>query len=543
MVIPQLLQALKPLGWRRQESQGLSGYLALEGALQTRFGLVPCELFIDRELRSFPTIVLQQPFPERLLPFAPHVGPDGFLCYVAQGAVVFDIYKPVSQTIAALRRAATVLDQIMAKERVEDLVEEFFAFWPGVYGFTDIERPESGEVAILSLGKGQGLVFTDDAERAISKFALRANSVDTLLGFSAKITTKTPPRPLMGAWPPKTVGELLDWQSKLDPQCRRKILARIVKAYRAGKHGVVVVIDAPTMQYGFLVMDLQTYKRTSKADQRTPIFGAPIELMQVVRMDDQYLVGRNIPGQTTLAGKRIALIGCGTIGGFLGDLLVKAGAGTGGGELQLIDNQDLSPGNIGRHRLGINRLEINKATGLVAELNITMPSANVRALPHDAFSVNLAGVDLIIDATGEQGFGNWLAGSQANGSLSKSGQQAPLLHVWIEGAGEAVRTLLKQHRSEGCYRCLCDYEAEQQFLSVVGGVRPILAGGGCEGQYVAYSASVSVQAAALGLDTALAWVGGAAWPSLSTRVLSRAHDSSTGDVTILARPGCPACGS
>jgi hypothetical protein len=106
-----------------------------------------------------------------------------------------------------------------------------------------------------------------------------------------------------------------------------------------------------------------------------------------------------------------------------------------------------------------------------------------------------------------------------------------------------VRTLLKQHRTEGCYRCLCDYEAEQQFLSVVGGVRPILAGGGCEGQYVAYSASVSVQAAALGLDTALAWVGSTPWPSLSTRVLSRVHDPSTGDVTILARPGCPACNS
>ncbi|AZF20864.1 hypothetical protein [Pseudomonas sp. R3-52-08] len=72
---------------------------------------------------------------------------------------------PISQTTAALKRAAVVLDQIMVKERVDDLEEEFFAFWRGDYYYTDIERPESGEVAELSLGKGQRLVFTDDLAR------------------------------------------------------------------------------------------------------------------------------------------------------------------------------------------------------------------------------------------------------------------------------------------------------------------------------------------------------------------------------------------
>lgn len=515
----------------------------MEGVLETRFGSVPCDVFIDRELRSFPTIILQQPLPELLLPIAPHVGPDGVLCYVAGGAVVFDIYRPISQTIAALKRAAVVLDQILAKERVDDLEEEFFAFWRGDFCYTDIEKPESGEVVALSLGRGLGFVFTDDPERAKLKFAHRAGRIEAFLGLSAKITTKISPRPLISAWPPKNVGELLDWQSKLDPSCRRKILCRIVKAYRAGNRAVVVVINAPTMQYGFLVSDLQKYKRASKTDQGTPIFDAPIELMQVVRMDDRYLIERSIPGQATLAGRRIALIGCGTIGGYLAELLIKAGAGTGGGELLLIDNQNLAPGNIGRHRLGLNRVELNKAQGLVAELKIGMPSANVRALPEDAFSVNLSDFDLIIDATGEQALGNWLAGQQANGALSKAEGQTPLLHVWIEGSGVAVRAFLKQHKSVGCYRCLCDYEAEQQFLSVTGGVHPILAGGGCEGQYVAYPAYVSLQEAALGLDAALAWVGAAAWPALSTRVISQIHDPATSDVTILPRPGCPACGS
>lgn len=541
MSISNLLQSIKSLGFRRKESQQTTDYLAIEGSLNTRFGLVACDVFIDRELRSFPVVILQQPLPEQLLPIAPHIGPNGFLCYIAEDTVVFDMYKPISQTIVALERAAVVLDQIMANKRVDDLEEEFFAFWPGNYCYTDIEKPESGEITLFYLGENQGFVLTDDLSRTESKFAHKLVRDEALIGGAVKITTKVSPRPLIDYWPPKTLDELLSWQSKLDPPCRRKILNRIIKAYRSGYEGLIVLIDAPTMQYGFFVTNLQKHKRTSKLDQRIPIFKAPIELIQLVRMDDRYIVERNIPGQTTLSGKRIAVIGCGTIGGYLTDLLVKAGAGTSGGELQLIDNQKLAPGNIGRHRLGTNSLEVSKSQGLASELSIGMPSANIRYISEDAFSVNLAGFDLIIDATGEQGLGNWLAGQQVNRHLSKGGDLTPVLHVWIEGSGQAVRTLLKKHKNEGCYRCLCDYEAEHHFLSVVGGAHPVLAGGGCEGQYVAYPASVSVQAAALGLDTALAWVGDEEWPSLSTRVISRQHIPTTGDVTILPRQGCPAC--
>lgn len=56
-----------------------------------------------------------------------------------------------------------------------------------------------------------------------------------------------------------------------------------------------------------------------------------------IRMDDKYVAERNVPEGPTLAGKRVALIGCGTIGGFLAELLVKAGAGLNDGDLALID--------------------------------------------------------------------------------------------------------------------------------------------------------------------------------------------------------------
>lgn len=534
----QLLSVLKPRGFVRKAPQLLPEYLTVEGTLSTRFGNVPCEVHIDRTFHKFPIINLLPPLPERLLPIAPHIGPKGNLCYIASGAAVVDIYSPINQTLAALERAAEVLDQIMAGERVGDLQEEFYAFLPHGALYTDLANPETGRISMLSLNGGRGLVCTDDIERTQAKLSGLAQRFSEFTGITEKITTRQPPRPLINAWPPETVGQMLQWQSKLDDACRRKIQASIVKAYRAQEDMIAMVIESPTSQYAIAALDLQKCKRPTKTNQGIPIFEAPVLLMQVIQLDDRYLVQRNIPKRRTLAGLNINQVGCGTIGGYLAEMLVRAGAGSGGGTLRLIDFDTLQPGNIGRHRLGENYLEANKAEALATELKIGMTSANVCAAPHDVRTVNLAGSDLIIDATGEQAIGHWLAGLG-----QRSSTPTPLIHVWIDGPGAAVRTLTKTHASEGCFRCLCDYEREGDFLSVVGGVNPIFAGEGCEGPYVPFPASASVQAAALGLDTALAWVGQEAWPSLATRVINRAFDPLDADLSILPRPGCPACSS
>lgn len=506
--------------------------LLVEGVLTTRFGDVPCLALIDRSFQTFPLVQLT-PVPERLRPIAPHVGAGGFLCYIAEATATVDIFDPIGQTLAAFEQAARVLDQIMAGERVDDLAEEFFAFWPGEPLYVDVNSRQSGEGTLLGIGKA--CAISDDPKRTLAKLKHLPGDHRELDVVIDRVTTKVVPRPTPDSWPPKTVRELLEWQGQLDDACRRKIEARIAKAYRKGWEFAIVVIDSPSMPYGFATFNLQKFPRGSSRDQRLPIYDLNIDRLRLVRIDDAYVIQRNIPGQATLAGKRIAMVGCGTIGGYLAEMLAKAGAGSLGGELMLVDNQRLEPGNLGRHRLGIDKSFLLKATSMADEIKRAMPASNVRAITHDAREVNLEGFDLLIDATGEQSLGQWLAAHHS--------QTSPLLHVWIEGAGIAVRSYIGNHASEGCYRCLCDYENRGDFHAVEGGVEPLFAGQGCEGPYVPFSASVSMQAAALGFDAAMAWVGGYDWPGLSTRVLSRDHEPVTADCTILKRPGCPACGS
>ncbi|MDP3365626.1 MAG: E2/UBC family protein [Pseudomonas sp.] len=114
------------------------------GVLRTTTqGEVCCEIWIDRSLiRALQVRLIQ--IPDRLPRLVPHLGPDGFLCYVAPGTEVVDIYDPVTQTRTSLLQAAHVLEQILAGKMVEDLQEEFFVFWRGDYCIHDIERRSSG---------------------------------------------------------------------------------------------------------------------------------------------------------------------------------------------------------------------------------------------------------------------------------------------------------------------------------------------------------------------------------------------------------------
>lgn len=535
--LPDVLRHMAGWGFTKTAAQPSVDWLVMSGELRTATqGEVRCEIWIDRSLERLLLVRLTQ-IPAHLPRLVPHLGPDGFLCYAAPGTEVVDIYDPVGQTRTSLLQAACVLEQILAGKMVEDLQEEFFVYWNGTYCVHDIERRSSGPLELLQLSDNKMFVLTDDAERSCHKFARAGRTIEAFSSQVVMITSNAAPRPLQVNWPPKTVEHILDWQGEMDDACRRKVRDKIIAAYRARWYGVVIVIEAQKTgySYGFFVHDLQRNRPADQrsTDQRLPIFDCPVKPLEMVRLDDKYLCERNIPGQTTLAGKRIGLIGCGTIGGFLAEMLMKAGAGIGGGELLLIDDDLLMPQNLGRHRLGLNQVFRHKASALADELKVSMPATNVRAFISKAQEVNLSGLDLIIDATGEESFGHWLAKAAS----------CPLLHVWIEGAGVAVRTLTKQHAEQGCYRCLSEHNREGGLVSVVGGLQPIFAGQGCEGLYVPFPASVSIQAAALALDAALAWVGDKPWHSLSTRLTDTNYELATQDCSPLKRSGCPACSS
>lgn len=231
-------------------------------------------------------------------------------------------------------------------------------------------------------------------------------------------------------------------------------------------------------------------KRAKLADRGDPTLRAQAQPLWLVRIDDAYVASRSVPNLATLRRLNVAVVGCGTIGGHLADALLRMGAGTLGGRMTLIDPDTFGAQNIGRHRLGFPSLDSNKAFALKAELERALPSANVRALPVDVRKAELGTLDLLIDAAGEESLGHWLS--------ERYGASVPILSVWIEGPGVAVRGLMHAPHDGACFRCLWHYARDGELLSVVGGAPTLLAGQGCEGLFVPFPNTVSLHAATLG---------------------------------------------
>ncbi|SFN90317.1 Molybdopterin or thiamine biosynthesis adenylyltransferase [Formivibrio citricus] len=498
----------------------------------------PCEVQLDPTFFDFPRIRLLE-IPSELPAAVPHLSADGGLCYLAKGTVVLDIYDPVGQSLACLHRAAAVFGQIMKGEMIEDLAEEFFAYWHGWHCFVDMQGEDLGQQNCI-VGQSNGNTFwfiTDNENRTTEKLKSLGYQITDRTVLTYRVKTGVQPRPLTRKWPPKTVGDILAWQNTLDPRCRLKIHQRIKEGERKKASGVMIVIESPLMTYGFVVLyNRQRPAQKSKlADRRDSTYGLKAIPISMDRIDDRYLAQRNIPHSKTLAGKNLTVVGCGTIGGYLSDMLVKAGAGTCGGKLTLVDSDCLLPQNIGRHRLGFPDLLSNKAEAMAKELKRLAPGAEIRALPVDVRQAQLGELDLLIDATGEESLGHWLCGHYR--------LPTPMLSVWIEGPGTAVRALLRTNASGACYRCLWHSNRRAELRSTLDPLPAILAGHGCEGLYVPFPASVSVHAASLGAEMALDWVNGILSPALRTRLIDRSQQLATPDCDPLRDRECPICNS
>lgn len=515
------------------------GWLKFQGELRTSTEVHACEMAVDASGVSLPRIWLKK-VPDSLPAVTPHLHSDGYLCYLADGSVVLDIFDIPGQVLACIARAELVLGQLMRGEMVQDLEDEFHIKWAGPICLLDVQGKQPGKCRAFLIEKGEMAVVTDDLSRTQRKLnaiqAIKATlSKEAITTFRVKTNAK--PRMLIRNWPPATVGELLLWQGALDPKCCKQVDKRLHNAYvDRSADRVLVMVESPLLTYGFLVVFKRPgNRRGMRQSPRGSLYAQRIYPRSVVRVDDRYLAERNVPGRQTLSGMRIALVGCGTIGGFLAEMLVKAGAGMEGGRLTMVDFESLYPANVGRHRLGFHRLYANKATGLTEELELAAPGANLRALPVDVRQAQLGRLDLLIDATGEEALGHWLAAKYSN--------TVTTLSAWIEGPGVAVRVLLKVPGSGACRRCVSDANRRKELMTVSEDLPLTLAGHGCEGLYVPFAATVSVQAAGLAATVALDWANQAVKHTLQTRLADLNYQLLTADCDPPRNTACPACHS
>ena len=486
----------------------------------------------------------------------PHVlRSDGTFCYLDGQAIVLDRYKPAETIIQCLERADKVIRDAVNHRLDEDLGGEFGAYWSDGTVLVDLPEDFEGDAEI------QFLQFDKNSER---KKILISNGKSKFLSLHKRNNRLDPDPegylcpvirvPVLSfdpkqSWPPKNLAEFNAWLKQVAPTT----LGKLEEAFTRSKgHGQWICLSAKNGRF-FVSAELSKAYRTPEflknrraqlAQTLQHIEGA-VEISGYVGVpvDEGYVFSRNLGDMNSLAGKRILLIGCGTIGGFLAQQLGQSGAGAAGGKLTLADNDTLKGANLGRHLLGAPYLDRNKAEACADFLREQLPHLEIASIP-ESIQANmevLSRHDLVIDATGDEALSiaiNELA-------ISKRPTFPPVLFSWLEGNGAAAVAFIAGDAELACLKCLkTDLACTPRFRLLKGDTelktgRNLACG---DAHFIPFPVSRAAAAASLACDVALDWANGGNGNRWRSITLDHHRANRVDDRNPKRLAACPACG-
>ncbi len=464
----------------------------------------------------------------------PHVNNGDYLCYVEQLEAdwnpndISNLYKTVDcqiqitldNSIKSLENGH--IDQI-------ELEGEFVAYWKAeraTYALSDLNAL-NGKVVYLTRNISTdgsdylesiffGLQDKDIQEKWLSQRSLKEFESQKLNIFILKVR----PTRLSGVhWPPKDARALVKWLSLIDHNAKAHLIKYFVE-YPYKHHLIVLEVDKQDTFGVILELNQKAVQFTTYANSRkTGKGGRKLDLgrassvltgkdafntfqrISFVKADKDTILSRNRsrPEIGDLRTKKIALIGCGTIGGYVAELLIRAGAGMGTKRLDLYDHDTYGPHNFSRHTLSSCNFGEHKAQALKNRLeDSTHLVTNIEAYKFGfpLLKPYLSLYDIVIDATGRAPVSKRLAHlvRQIDGTKNKP----IIIHGFNDGNGIASKVFIDS--LDGCYNCLCGDIAfykngvDRRFENLLGINEKKVS---CGSTYTPYDAAVSVMTAAL----------------------------------------------
>ncbi|OJY95521.1 MAG: hypothetical protein BGP25_06430 [Lysobacterales bacterium 63-13] len=505
----------------------------------------------DWEFTTYPTLIILER-PPFLPALTPHVSGDGFQCYFVQGRVVLDRYRPDNAIWQCVEQARRELDRLSGSPiyRAREFEQEFGATWeigqhplPIPVLLADVTG--DGAVPCFGIGADVGLYIIAASNEAQVKALAAARGwpsptrrkIGTYIVRSAK--SPTVPNERL----PATIAEVFTWIKSWDVAAMRRIHAVLGQREWLGFNAVQFLIESPAGWFGFF-FDLNPNRalahRRKPSGYRQHLYSKgrelPIIRVSVRQISPDFIHSRNLQFPS-LKDRHITLIGCGAIGGYLAQALVKLGAGSGAGSLRLIDPDDLAPGNLGRHVFGMDSLYKSKAVALQEALIRQFPHAQIVAEPRRAaYPSDIAG-DLVIDATGEEAVSEAI---NANRHSVPSAEGARVLHIWIVANGEGVQALWVDQRKYACFRCMRQNDLARSKRFHVVDHEPETRIAGCNA-YTPYAISAPMSASALAIDMIIDWLKGDVSPRFRTRSIEGADIRKIKNQNVSPLEGCPGC--
>jgi len=516
---------------------------------------------IEFELRDLdfisPPIIRVLKRPKKLEGFQPHFGVNDELCYINKGMVYLDRYNPEGVVYGCLDKASEVLSNLASKNPDNDTHDEFASYWNGNYLYIDTSDSYEGVISVVIAetvhGKKTLLAGENPLKRVqqLENIGWKSNKVLQEGGYI--FLSSVSPAVTGANWPPKTLDQALNWIKSNDEELYKKVYRQFTCQWFTKTNTVFLVFRTPGGDFGFrFKLDKKLKEKLGKKPKYFRNYlinhGSYFKIERLVgfRFDQNYIHSRNLIDNKNFCNKRILLAGCGTIGGYLATYLARLGAGLGNkGRLIVCDPEDLNPENVGRHVLGMYALLGNKSQAVKNLILNEFPHLNIDSRPVDVREVKeLYNVDIVIDATGEEGFS--IALNEIFTQRRLAGNKIPdVLHVWTGGAGEVAQALMVDSLKTACYSCLYirhpNGEVTERYPTTKAGdesnkYKRV----GCD-SFMPFPVSASVQTASLAIDMMLDWIRDISSPRFRTKVLNIKNSIILKDQDAPPLKNCPAC--
>ncbi|HMO84430.1 MAG TPA: ThiF family adenylyltransferase [Lacipirellulaceae bacterium] len=192
--------------------------------------------------------------------------------------------------------------------------------------------------------------------------------------------------------------------------------------------------------------------------------------------------------------KRVAVVGCGSLGGYVAHMLARMGVGS----LLLVDNDTLSWDNAGRHVLGGLQVGKKKAEALRVLLQMESPHLEIEKLDFDLQQIvstspsRLQSVDLIVSTIGA-----WSVDYDLNYWARRATGAPPVIFAWIEPHGIAGHAMLVHPIEGGCLACGCNQWGEFKLSVTDPEATTQIQGRGCSGFFQPYGVAEMMPTAAM----------------------------------------------
>jgi len=318
----------------------------------------------------------------------PHVEENGFLCLPISG------WRPIEDLVLSIREriglALQLLDDCQSGEYVKsESAKEFLSYWgrsapTGAKALSLVDLSCSAPRLVSAIKTDKCWLVADDKD-AIDNWLSNQGKMppsESLQAIFACIESP-PALPLPGNTK-QFLSQIVDQCPQINSFIGQLSIFEPTFLFLAvqcnGSTGLIGAKLSPIQENGF-----QKPKRNGREPhcsarrmRRAWACFSKLTLFRVERADSEWVHGRGLdPTHQILANKRVVILGCGSLGSQVAARLSQAGVG----HITLIDPENLTPSNIGRHSLGMESVQRSKATQLASTLSAKFPHGSFHGIP------------------------------------------------------------------------------------------------------------------------------------------------------------------